>query len=77
MIPAHEGVKESLESLRRTLVDRAEIACHSRDMERTSEVARAYAAGEAHAYAIAEEDVRTAERASAQQDDPWRRAKAR
>jgi hypothetical protein len=70
MTPAHEGVKESLESLRRTLADRAEMAYHLRDMERTPEVARAYAAGEAHAYAIAEEDVRTAERASAQRDDP-------
>ena len=53
-----------MESLRRTLADRAEMAYRLRDTEGTTELSRAYVAGEAHAYAIAEEDVRTAERAS-------------
>ena len=70
MIPAPEGAKGSLESLRRTLADRAEMAYHLRDMEGTPELAKAYAAGEAHAYAIAEEDVRTAERGSDHKNDP-------
>ena len=70
MIPAHEGTSHSLESLRQTLAGRAEMAYHLRDMEGTPEICRAYAAGEAHAYAIAEEDVRTAERAWDQEGEP-------
>jgi hypothetical protein len=70
MPPAHEAVKDRLESLRRTLADRAEMAYHLRDKEGATELSRAYAAGEAHAYAIAEEDVRTAEGASDPRHDP-------
>jgi hypothetical protein len=70
MTPAHEGVKDSLESLRRTLADRAEMAYHLRDQEGTTQLSRAYAAGEAHAYAIAEEDVRAAEGAADPRRDP-------
>jgi hypothetical protein len=69
MIPSHEGAQDSLEPLRYTLAARAEMAYHLRDMEGTSEISRAYAAGEAHAYAVAEEDVRVAERACAHGND--------
>jgi hypothetical protein len=69
MIPSHEGPEDSLESLRHTLADRAELAYHLRDMEGTPDLSRAYAAGQAHAYGVAEEDIRVAERASAQRHD--------
>ena len=70
MIPSHEGMKDCLEPLRKRLADRAEMAYHLRDAQGTPELSRAYAAGEAHAYAVAEEDVRAAERAAEHEPDP-------
>ena len=70
MIPPHMGTKDSLEWLQETLANRAELAYALRDMKGVSELSRAYAAGEAHAYGIAEDDVRVAEGGSDRQTDP-------
>ena len=70
MIRSHKGKKRCFEPLRKTLAERAELAYHLRDAKGTPDLTRAYAAGEAHAYAVAEEDVRAAEAASAQEGGP-------
>ena len=48
--------------LRETLSDRAEQAYTERDAQGITDNARSFAAGEAHAYGIAEKDVRDAQK---------------
>ena len=55
-------VKRVLGRLRMTLSGRVEQAYEDRDAEGASATARSYAAGEAHAYGVAEEDVLRAEK---------------
>ena len=51
------GLVRVLERLRETLGDRAEQAYTDRDAEGITDHARSFAAGEAHAYGVAEMDV--------------------
>jgi len=51
-----------LDRLRATVSGRADQAHADRDEEGASGEAQMYAAGEAHAYSVAEEDVREAQR---------------
>ena len=61
-------LRSALERLRKTLANRAERAYADRDTQGMTAPARAYAAGEAHAYGTAEQDVRDA------QQDPRNKA---
>ena len=55
----------ALERLRETLSNRTEQAYTDRDTEAITDRDQDYAAGEAHAYGIAEADVRHAQKAQA------------
>lgn len=55
-------VRRALGRLRETLSNRAEQAYTDRDAEDITADARNFAAGEAHAYGIAERDVRDAQK---------------
>lgn len=48
--------------LRKLLASRAETAYEDRDAEEGSAESKSYAAGESHAYGVAEDDARKAER---------------
>ena len=61
-IPVPNDLRRALEGLRATLSDRTEEAYTDRDATGITEKARMFAAGEAHAYGIAEMDVRDAQK---------------
>ena len=56
-----DNVRRALGRLRETLWNRTEQAYADRDSEGNTDYARTFAAGEAHAYGIAEMDVRDAQ----------------
>jgi len=57
-----DQLKRVLGRLRATVSGRADQAYTDRDAEGASDEAQIYAAGEAHAYSVAEDDVRKAQR---------------
>ena len=56
-----EVLKTTLERLRKSLSDKADIAYAERDAKGVSPEDQAYAAGESHAYGIASDEVRAAQ----------------
>ena len=56
-----DQVKQTLARLRRLLSGKAEDAYHDRDAAGADSTREAYAAGEAHAYGVAVDDVRNEE----------------
>ena len=59
-----DDVKTRLSRLREALAARAEKAYSDRDAAADQSGAESYAAGESHAYGIAEDEVRKAEKAN-------------
>jgi hypothetical protein len=60
--PVLNDLRRALGRLRETLSNRAEQAYTDRDAKDSTDYARNFAAGEAHAYGIAEMDVRDAQK---------------
>ncbi len=56
-----ERLRTAVRRLRRSLFDKAEDAYDERDAAEDGSKAEAYAAGQAHAYGVAEGEVREAE----------------
>ena len=63
-----DELKTTLRRLRETIAARAEKAYGDRDAAEHQSHAQSYAAGESHAYGVAEDDVRRAEKANDQGD---------
>ena len=62
-----EDAKTVLERLRKSLAAMTEKAYSDRDAAKGQSEAETYAAGESHAYGLAEDEVRKAERANEQE----------
>jgi hypothetical protein len=60
--PVLGQLNKTLDRLRKTLWARTEQAYVDRDAKGANDQAQSYASGEAHAYGVAEEDVRDAQR---------------